>query len=57
MSTMCQGFSYFIGFLHHFVLAKLATTSIRIKQKENSKYFEKIGKSEIRYIKIKQSCN
>ena len=29
MSTMCQGFSHFKVFLHHFVLAKLATSSIR----------------------------
>ena len=29
---MCQGFSHFSDFLHHFVLAKLATTSIRVKQ-------------------------
>ena len=28
---MCQGFSHFSGILHHFVLAKLATTSIRVK--------------------------
>ena len=28
---MCQGFSHFSGFLHHFVLAKLATSSIRVK--------------------------
>ena len=27
---MCQGFSHFSGFLHHFVLAKLATSSIRV---------------------------
>ena len=25
---MCQGFSHFSGFLHHFVLAKFATSSI-----------------------------
>ena len=31
MSTMYQGFSHFLkGFLHHFVLAKLATSSIRV---------------------------
>ena len=29
MSTICQGFSHFKVFLHHFVLAKLATSSIR----------------------------
>ena len=28
---MCQGFNYVLGFLHHFVLAKLATSSIRVK--------------------------
>ena len=27
---MCQGFSHFSGVLHHFVLAKLATTGIRV---------------------------
>ena len=27
---MCQGFSNFSGLLHHFVLAKLATSSIRV---------------------------
>ena len=27
---MCQGFKHFSGFLHHFVLAKLATSSIRV---------------------------
>ena len=28
---MCQSFNHFLGFLHHFVLAKLATSSIRVK--------------------------
>ena len=27
---MCQGYSHFSGFLHHFILAKLATSSIRV---------------------------
>ena len=27
---MCQGFSHFSGFLHHLILAKLATSSIRV---------------------------
>ena len=27
---MCQGFSNFSGFLHHFVLAKLVISSIRV---------------------------
>ena len=30
MNTHCQGFCRFSGFLHHFVLAKLATSSIRV---------------------------
>ena len=28
---MCQGFSHLSGFLHHFVLTKLATSSIRLR--------------------------
>ena len=31
---MCQGFGNFSGFLHHFVLAKLATSSISVKVPE-----------------------
>ena len=36
MSTLrwvpiCQSFSHFSGFLHHFVLAKLVTSSIKVK--------------------------
>ena len=32
MSTHVAGFqSFFLGFLHHFVLAKLATSNIRVK--------------------------
>ena len=30
ISTICQGFSHFISFSHHFVLAELATTSIKV---------------------------
>ena len=30
---MCQGFSNFSVFLHHFVLSKLATTRVRAKSK------------------------
>ena len=30
---MCQGFSHFSGVLLHFVLAKLASSSIRVKYK------------------------
>ena len=28
---MCQGFSHFSGLLHSIVMAKLATTNIRVK--------------------------
>ena len=28
---MCQGFSHFPGFLHRFLLAKLASSSLRVK--------------------------
>ena len=41
---MCQGFSHLPGFLLHFVLAKLATNSIRVKIRHVWKYkavFEK----------------
>ena len=31
MSTHIPGFQSFSGFLHHFVLAKLATSSMRVK--------------------------
>ena len=34
---MCQGFSHFSGFLHQFILAKLATSSIRVKPLESVK--------------------
>ena len=36
---MCLGFSHFLGFLHHFLLAKLATSSIRVKH-ELEKYLK-----------------
>ena len=29
---MCHGFSHFSAFLHYFVLAKLATSSIRVEK-------------------------
>ena len=32
MSTHLPGFNYFSGFLHHFVLAKLANSSVRVKE-------------------------
>ena len=35
---MCQGFSYESGVLHHFVLAKLATSSIRVKCNSQGSY-------------------
>ena len=33
---VCQGFSHFSAFLHHFVLAKFATTSIRVDMNTSS---------------------
>ena len=32
-SPMCQGFNYFSGILHHFDVAKLATSSLRVNKK------------------------
>ena len=32
MSAIVSGFSHFSGFLHHFALAKLATSGIRVKE-------------------------
>ena len=37
---MCQGFSHFSGLLHHFVLTKLATSYIRVKNKKSGHYEE-----------------
>ena len=34
MSTHLPGFQSFYGFLHHFVLAKLATSSIRVNSRQ-----------------------
>ena len=33
---MCQGFNHFVGFLHHFVLAKLNTSSTKVKREKIS---------------------
>ena len=44
MSTpMCQGFSHFSGFLHDFVLAKLATSSMRVNDDLRGSY---VGRGE-----------
>ena len=32
---MCQGFSHFSGFLHHFVMTNLATSSIKDLSRKN----------------------
>ena len=34
---MCQGFGHFSGFLQHFVLAKLAISSIRVKKRKSAR--------------------
>ena len=53
---ICQGFSHFSGFSHHFVSAKLATTSIRVKESSFSSKtildYKKEGKSEPYNAKI-----
>ena len=41
---MCQGFSHSVGCLHHFVLAKLTTTSIRVKTDSSSSLFQCINR-------------
>ena len=33
---MCQGFSHFSAFLHHFISAKLAESSIRLNRSNES---------------------
>ena len=35
---ICLGFSHFSGFLHHFVLAKFSTSSIRVQRVNNWSY-------------------
>ena len=41
MSTRLPGFSHFGGFLHHFVLAKLAISCIRFKQNRRENHWER----------------
>ena len=44
---ICQGFSHFSGFLHHFVLAKVTTSSTRVNDlttSSQSSYKSKLGK-------------
>ena len=43
---MCQGSSHFSGFLHHFVLAKVATNSMRVKQNMTLKVEKTAEQSE-----------
>ena len=45
MSTHVPGFSNFLSFLHHFELAKLATSSIRVKFYVNSYIYENYAPS------------
>ena len=40
MSTHLPRFQSFSAFLHHFVLTKLDTSSIRVNDKISSQYFE-----------------
>ena len=46
---MCQGFSHLSGFLHHFVLAKLATSSVRVKPGQYDSCEEKRLKIKITF--------
>ena len=41
MSTHLPGFQSFVRFLHHFVLAKLAISSIRVKEMRQTEYVTK----------------
>ena len=34
--NICKGFIHFSGLLHHFILAKLATSSIRVNRNANA---------------------
>ena len=43
---MCQGFNYFSDFLHHFVLAKLATSSIRVIDRHVDKFTTNGGEAD-----------
>ena len=47
---ICQGFSHFSGFLHHFVLAKVATSSIRVNK------FSLRRVISICFAAVKRSC-
>ena len=60
---MCQGFSHFSGFLHHFVLAKLANSSISVNSymfDQHLRYFYIIliidNRHEINKWKARQVC-
>ena len=47
---MCQGFSVFSGFLHHFVLAKVATSSIRVNPLISQAVLGDLGMSGFRVV-------
>ena len=54
MSTcMCQGFNHFSGFLHHFVLAKLASSSIRVKVIHKTYNYSNALELQLQYKKDK----
>ena len=51
---MCQGFSHFSAFLHHFVLAKLATSSIKVNKLRNNILFSiRPGKAITNKIRVR----
>ena len=49
--SMCQGFNHFSGFLHHFVLAKLPTSRIRVKKGEDKECVKSSILSQETHIK------
>ena len=46
---MYQGFSHFLGFLHHFVISKLAISSIQIRE-----YFTEVKEKVINFCTKQQ---
>ena len=54
---MCQGFKHFSAFLHHFVLAKLATSSIGVKSNDNVEMLNRMDCDVSRaMVKKKNHC-
>ena len=54
MSTHMTGFQFSFRFLHHFVLVKLATSSLRVKELKNCVFFQEISLIEMYILIIDQ---